>query len=112
MRQLEIENYIIDKPIIDILYDIQGQLTNGKLKDIKPQGDYIMITCPVHSGGHEAHPDSGIYVGNDYSKGFGYIHCLKTNDMASKSLRESAISLKTSRACKLRSISQSSLSLK
>ena len=75
MRQLEIENYVIDKPIIDILYDIQGQLTNGKLKDIKPQGDYIMITCPVHSGGHEVHPDSGIYVGNDYSKGFGYIHC-------------------------------------
>lgn len=75
MRQLLIDNYLIDKPILDILYDLQQVLTNGKLKDIKPGSDYIMISCPSHSNGLEKNPDCGIYIGDDTKKDYGFAHC-------------------------------------
>ena len=53
MRVLRVDKYIIETPIIEILERLQRVLTNGKLRDIKPSGDNIVVTCPIHSGGHE-----------------------------------------------------------
>jgi len=75
MRQLIIDNYLIDKPILDILYDIQFILTNGKLRDIKPGTDDIVVTCPFHAGGAENRPDMNIYIGDDKKLPYGYCRC-------------------------------------
>ena len=75
MRQLIIDNYLIDKPILDILYDIQFVLTNGKLRDIKPGTDDIVVTCPFHAGGAEHRPDMNIYIGDDKKLPYGYCRC-------------------------------------
>ena len=75
MRSIKIDGYIINKPIIDILYDIQKTLINGKLRDIKPSHDYIMVSCPVHSNGLEKNPSAGIYVGDDSDREYGLLHC-------------------------------------
>ena len=75
MRQLIIDNYLIDKPILDILYDIQFVLTNGKLRDIKPGTDDIVVTCPFHAGGAENRPDMNIYIGDDKKLPYGYCRC-------------------------------------
>ena len=68
MAYLKVDNYIINKPIIDILYRLQLTLTNGKLKDIKkPSGgaDNIVVTCPHHGDGRESTPACNIYIGED-----------------------------------------------
>lgn len=76
-RKLIVDNYIIDKPIIEILKDLQSSLNNGKLKDIRQMNDYIMVTCVNrnHKNGLEKNPDCGIYVGDDLEKEFGFAHC-------------------------------------
>ena len=53
MRQLIIDNYVINKPIEEILTLLKLSLTNGKLKDIENKGDDILVTCPHHDGGKE-----------------------------------------------------------
>ena len=75
MRSLIVDNYIIDKPVIDIIYDLQRTLTNGKLKDVLIKGDNILVTCPVHGGGHEHKPACNIYIGDDESIPYGYYRC-------------------------------------
>ena len=75
MRQLIIDNYVINKPIEDILNLLRISLTNGKLKDIENKGDNILVTCPVHDGGHEHTPACNIYIGNDTKLPYGYFNC-------------------------------------
>lgn len=75
MRQLIIDNYLIDKPIENILYDLQQTLTNGKLKDIKVNLDDIVVTCPHHSEGKESRPDCNIYIGDDEKIPYGFARC-------------------------------------
>lgn len=77
MNNLRINNYVVDTPLTDIIYDIQRILTNGKLRDVEPKVDEIKLTCPNddHEGGHEKNPDCHINL--DPSKGvpFGFFHC-------------------------------------
>ena len=77
MRPVIIENYIIDTPIIDILYRIQLTVTNGKLRDIKYSdgNDHITVTCPVHKGGTENKAAAGIYIGDKEEIPMGYYNC-------------------------------------
>ena len=75
MRQLIIDNYIINKPIEEILEILRLSLTNGKLKDIENKGDNILVTCPVHDGGHENKPACNIYIGNDTKLPYGWFNC-------------------------------------
>lgn len=75
MRPLIVDNYIINKPIIDILYRLQLTLTNGKLKDIKVGTDNIVVTCPRHADGREASPACNIYIGDDESVAYGFTNC-------------------------------------
>lgn len=78
MPRLYIDNYVIDTPLIEIVYDIRNLLTNGKLKDIKIKEHDIQLTCPndSHDGGAEKNPDCHINLNDDDSDvPFGYFNC-------------------------------------
>lgn len=47
-----IGNYEINKPIIDILYDLQ-RAQKDKLQFFYDRGDEIQVQCPCHAEGHE-----------------------------------------------------------
>lgn len=80
MRNLIVDNYAIDTPIIDILNRLQMCLVNGKLRDIKVGKDDITVTCPHHDGGHENKPACNIYIGEDNKLPFGYFRCFVCNE--------------------------------
>ena len=75
MRELVVDNYVINEPILNILYRLQATLTNGKLKDILPKSDNILVTCPHHDGGQENKPACNIYIGNNEEVPYGYFRC-------------------------------------
>ena len=83
MRQLIIDNYVINKPIEDILTLLKLSLTNGKLKDIENKGDDILVTCPHHDGGHEKTAACNIYIGNDTKLPYGYFNCFVCGEKGS-----------------------------
>ena len=83
MRQLIIDNYVINKPIEEILTLLKLSLTNGKLKDIENKGDDILVTCPHHDGGHERTPACNIYIGNDTKLPYGYFNCFVCGEKGS-----------------------------
>ena len=83
MRQLIIDNYVINKPIEEILTLLKLSLTNGKLKDIENKGDDILVTCPHHDGGHEKTPACNIYIGNDTKLPYGYLNCFVCGEKGS-----------------------------
>ena len=83
MRQLIIDNYVINKPIEEILTLLKLSLTNGKLKDIENKGDNILVTCPHHDGGHEKTPACNIYIGNDPKLPYGYFNCFVCGEKGS-----------------------------
>ena len=72
----------IDTTYHQLLIDLKGSLmSNGifLLNDIKPTGDNIMITCPIHKDGHERKPSCGVsivpkYQGNKIIEP-GTVHC-------------------------------------
>lgn len=83
MRQLIIDNYVINKPIEEILTLLKLSLTNGKLKDIENKGDDILVTCPHHDDGHEKTPACNIYIGNDTKLPYGYFNCFVCGEKGS-----------------------------
>jgi DNA primase len=83
MRQLIVDNYVINKPIEDILNLLRISLTNGKLKDIQNKGDNLLVTCPHHDGGHEKTPACNVYIGNDTKLPYGYFNCFVCGEKGS-----------------------------
>ena len=83
MRQLIIDNYVINKPIEEILTLLKLSLTNGKLKDIENKGDNILVTCPHHDCGHEKTAACNIYIGNDTKLPYGYFNCFVCGEKGS-----------------------------
>ena len=76
MNDLIIDHYIIDAPIVDILYQIRRELKNGKLKEIDDsKQDDVLVTCPSHSDGHENNPSCGVYKGHSESVQYGSYNC-------------------------------------
>lgn len=72
---LIIDGHLIDTPIREILIQIKRELTNGKLAEILDKGDNILVSCPVHKGGHEKHASCGIYTVRDGNTEYGAYHC-------------------------------------
>lgn len=80
----------LDTTYHQLLIDLKGSLmSNGifLLNDIKPTGDNIMITCPVHKDGHERKPSCGVsivpkYQGNKIIEP-GTVHCFTCGYTAS-----------------------------
>lgn len=75
MRELIVENYIINASVEDIIYKLQSVLTNGKLRDVTVKDDNIRVTCPHHSDGKESVPACDIYVGEDDALPYGFCNC-------------------------------------
>ncbi len=77
MKALQVDNYIIETPLIDILYHLRDMLNNGKLKDIIDKGDELQVTCPndEHDGGCEQHPDNHINLKDDGGVPYGVFNC-------------------------------------
>lgn len=75
MRKLKVGQYVIDKPLIDVINDVRESLTNGKLSAVERKGDWVRVTCPSHSDGREKNPSCGVYVGDDPDREYGYAHC-------------------------------------
>ena len=80
----------LDTTYYQLLIDLKGSLMcNGifLLNDIKPTGDNIMITCPIHKDGHEHKPSCGVsivpkYQGNKIIES-GTVHCFTCGYTAS-----------------------------
>lgn len=76
MQLLNIDNKTISKPVLEIIYDIQNRLRNGKLQLIKVRNDNIRVQCPFHSNGLEKRPSADIYIGDSTdSVEYGHFHC-------------------------------------
>ena len=80
MSILKVDNYVITTPLYEVVTKLKLSLTNGKLKDIKPEAsnkDNIVVTCPNrhHSGGRENSPAMNIYVGDNSKIPYGYCKC-------------------------------------
>ncbi len=75
MRILRIDKYIIDTPLLEIVQRLRVELTNGKLRDIKPGTDDIVVTCPHHSSGKERKAACNIYIGNNEKIPYGFTRC-------------------------------------
>lgn len=72
--ELIVDNKIIKEPILNILFQLRKELTNGKIKDIVDKQDNIQCTCPIHKNGQERHPSCQIYCGSDKNL-YGKVHC-------------------------------------
>lgn len=74
---ITIDNHkVITTPVEAILKQAQFELHNGKLKSVIPKGDNILINCPSHKGGYEAHPSCNIYTRvDDEETEAGYAYC-------------------------------------
>ena len=73
---LRVDKYLIDTPIINILYDLRTLYPRGKLRQILPKTDEIILTCvnSEHSNANEAHPDAHINL-NPKVAPFAVYHC-------------------------------------
>ena len=76
MTTIRLDNkYILKASVIEVLYRLRLALTNGKLRDIKEDTENIVVSCPAHGNGLEAHPACNIYVGSDSEIPYGYFNC-------------------------------------
>ena len=82
MKQLIIEDRIINKDIIDILYDVQRECKTGKLSNFRISGSGISVPCPSHSDGREKHNSCYINIDNDNVE-YGLCHCFTCGYVAS-----------------------------
>lgn len=75
MRVLRIDKYIIETPLLEIIQRIRVEITNGKLRDIKPGTEDIVVTCPHHSDGRERKAACNVYIGNNEKIPYGFTRC-------------------------------------
>lgn len=74
--QLIINKKQINGNLIDILNKAKTESHKDILKTMKNSGDYLMVCCPFHKNGKEAHPSCGIMQSRkDPSITFGDYHC-------------------------------------
>lgn len=75
---LEINNNIVNEPIIDILYKLRRDLlihNISKLSDIQIKGDNALVSCPIHKGGQELHASCYVKLKDDGKVKEGVVHC-------------------------------------
>ena len=82
MKQLIVRDRVINKDLIDILYDVQHECRNGKLSNFRVSGSGISVPCPHHSDGMEHHNSCYINVDNDNIE-YGLCHCFTCGFVAS-----------------------------
>jgi DNA primase len=74
VEQLVVNNRVINKDIMEILKDVQHEISNGKLSSIKKSGPDIAVTCPFHKDGMENRPSCYVNISNEDLEP-GWFHC-------------------------------------
>lgn len=82
MSKLVVKNRVIDKDIIDILYDVQRECGTGKLSNFRDTTSGISVPCPHHAEGRERHNSCYINVKDDNIE-YGLCHCFTCGYVAS-----------------------------
>ena len=82
MSKLIVRNRVIDKDIIDILYDVQRECGTGKLSNFRDTTSGISVPCPHHAEGRERHNSCYINVKDDNIE-YGLCHCFTCGYVAS-----------------------------
>ncbi|MBR3719744.1 MAG: hypothetical protein IKN20_07780, partial [Firmicutes bacterium] len=72
---LVLSGHIIKASILEIVGQLKKELTNGKLRDVIDKGENVLVSCPVHKGGHENHASCGIYASREGDTEYGAFHC-------------------------------------
>ena len=75
---LEINNTIINEPILNILYELRKLLIKQNinlLKDIELKGNNALVTCLCHKDGKENHPSCNILLEDYNNVNIGTVHC-------------------------------------
>lgn len=72
---LVLDNKVIQADLLSILKQLRSEINNGKLKDIIDKGENILVTCPFHKDGREAHPSCQVYCGDASNLTQGDFHC-------------------------------------
>lgn len=75
--QLEINNKLINEPIINILSDLKNELNNDLFNTIRQETqNNVICTCPYHKNGRETHPSARVYCNTDDAEVvYGTFHC-------------------------------------
>lgn len=74
--ELRIGNRLITKPVKIILEQLKKACHRRYLKDQVDKGDNIVVTCPFHKDGQEAHPSCFVFTRSDNDKlPPGHYHC-------------------------------------
>ena len=74
--ELVINNKKITTPILEIVEQVKRECPWDVFRTIQDRKEYIRVTCPFHSDGHEKHPSCSIYASyanEDISP--GVCHC-------------------------------------
>lgn len=83
---MNIDNKIIDTPVYDILLKLKSELQKkgiNKFSQIKPCGNDIQVTCPIHKNGLEKRASAGITTVDTDKVSAGTIHCFTCGYTAS-----------------------------
>lgn len=76
---INIKNKTINADVQVILEELRNYILQRDdkliLKDIKPTGDDIMITCPYHKQGQERKPSCGVNKVDKFNNPAGTVHC-------------------------------------
>lgn len=83
MQQLRVDNYVIETPLLEVINRLRTVLTNGKLREVKPGIENIVVTCPHHAGGREANAACNIYIGRSSKIEYGYFRCFVCEEQGS-----------------------------
>lgn len=71
-------NKVIDTPVSTIIDRLRGELAVrhiDKLRDVTPHGNNLVVTCPVHKGGHESTPACNILLVDKGDVNAGTAYC-------------------------------------
>ena len=84
---ITIKNKTINADIEVILEELRSYILERDnkviLRDIRPTGDNIMVTCPYHKSGEERKPSCGISTVNKPDHPAGTVHCFTCGRKAS-----------------------------
>lgn len=72
---LVINNRSIDTPLVKILKQVKLEINTGKLGTVKEKHDNVIVTCPFHKEGKEAHPSCSLYCGDNSEIEYGWFKC-------------------------------------
>ena len=72
---LILDNKVISNDIYKILKKVKLSIHSNKLKDMKSNGDNLIVSCPFHKNGLENHASCNVFANKSGSIPVGTYHC-------------------------------------